>query len=89
MRKSGSANSPTGNLLAEPVALAAFFSACLDLLVVDDHVIFAAENRPIAVSFGIASRDSLIAVEKGRRYAVHQSFGRQILEGPGRFTVLT
>lgn len=67
-----------------PDALAAFLEADLDVLVIDNLVVEMANNDRLRSVARIQRRAS--PEDTKRRYAaVNLSFGRQIVEGPGRF----
>src|SRR5205814_7091530 len=68
--------------------LAAFLLADLDVLFLDGVVIDLADNRHLARLADLTSR-STRDVDKRRHRALNSSFGRQIVNGPGRFSELS
>ncbi|MCP2256392.1 carbamoyltransferase [Streptoalloteichus tenebrarius] len=65
-------------------AVSAFLVAELDLLVVEDCLVPLEHNREAAALVRATERAAL-AVGKARHRALNESFGRQIVDGPGRF----
>jgi carbamoyltransferase len=82
------------NLHDEPLvtdardALAAFFLAGLDVLFLDGLVVDLADNRQLT-RFVDLTRRSAPEVGKKRHRALNRSFGRQMVDGPGRFSELS
>jgi carbamoyltransferase len=69
-------------------AVTAFLTAELDLLVIEDCLVRLAENRP-AARLAQAVRPPTRTTAAARHAALNLSFGRQIVEGPARFSPLS
>ncbi|MFG1995336.1 carbamoyltransferase C-terminal domain-containing protein [Actinoplanes sp. NPDC048988] len=67
-------------------AVAAFFTARLDLLVIEDCLVEADANQQAAALVHAAARDGN-RVARAQRAALNASFSRQMLDGPGRFSL--
>jgi carbamoyltransferase len=65
-------------------AVAAFLASELDLLLLEDCMVYLAEN-PAARYLAQVARRPDSSVARARHTALNRSFGRQIFEGPGLF----